>query len=280
MLLFRLIAFIPKFLLGPMASFLTVLLCLLAKKDILTIRKNVELVYKLPLNADFSRDFSRQVIKTQLLLFFETIRYIFRPHEVSITGLDEARQKLESASENSGVVIIAAHHGAWELAGHCAAMFLKRDFYALAKPSRLGWFTGVLDDFRRRLGMKVLWTDSKSLLKDMMAVANRNEHLGFVMDQRPSKRTNGYECRFLGVEGTPIVQGPALMAAKKNMPVYGIHAVRLGGCRYQFQTTEVLSAGHGLTDEVKITQLMADDLTQMIFRYPEQWAWNYRRWKL
>ena len=280
MFLFRIIALIPKFLLAPIASFLSMLVGLGAKKDLLIIKKNVELVYKLPVNAEFSQHFARQVIKTQILLFFETIRYVFRPKTVLIDGLDEARETLEKASAQSGVVIIAAHHGAWELAGHCAAMLLKRDFYALAKPSRLGWFTSVLDGMRRKLGMKVLWTDSKSLFKEMLAVAQRQEHLGFVMDQRPSRRANGYECQFLGVNGTPMVQGPALMASKKNMPVYGIHAVRLGSCHYHFYTTEVLPCGHGMTAEDKITQLMADDLTRMILRYPEQWAWNYRRWKL
>jgi lauroyl/myristoyl acyltransferase len=63
------------------------------------------------------------------------------------------------------------------------------------------------------------------------------------------------------------------------MPVVGIHVVRLGLCRYHFFTTDVLAPNHGETDEQKITQLMAEDLSQMILRYPEQWAWNYRRWK-
>jgi len=279
LVLFRLIAFTPKCFIPVIASWLSHLAVLFARKDAKTIKENIGRVYGLPAKSEFSRDFVRQVFRTQVLLLFETLRFVYRPSEVLITGIEEAQGVLSRASDDCGVVIIAAHHGAWELAGYAAAKSLPRGFYALAKPSRTRWFTAALNEIRERLGMKVLWTDSKSLLKDMMAVAQRKDHLAFVMDQRPGKRSGGLICRFLRVEGTHIVQGPAMMAAKKNMPVVGVHAMRIGPYEYKFFATEVLAKGHGLTDENQIAQLMADDLSRMIETYPEQWAWNYRRWK-
>lgn len=279
MIFFRAIAGIPKSFLPFLVFLISGIMLFFSRRSARVIRQNVQKVYGLPEISSFSGAFVRQVMSCQVFLALETIRYIFRPSDVVIEGLDKAKAMLQGASEDSGVVIIAAHHGAWELAGHCSARFLKGDFYALAKPSRSRWFTKILNQFRNRLGMKVLWTDSKTLLKEMMSVANQKNHLGFVMDQRPAKKGSGYTCNFLGVQGTQIVQGPAMMAARKNMPVIGIHVVRLGLCRYHFFTTEVLPCGHGETDEQKIAQMMADDLSKMILRYPEQWAWNYRRWK-
>jgi KDO2-lipid IV(A) lauroyltransferase len=177
------------------------------------------------------------------------------------------------------LVIIAAHHGAWELAGHATAMCFDRPFYALAKPSKSARLTRVLNEIRERLGMQVLWTDSKTLLKDMMAVSSRHEHLGFVMDQRPGNRQGGHVCEFLGVKDTHMVTGPAMMAVRKNMPVCGIYMVRTGLCKYHFYVTEVLPLNHGLDNEQRVAQMMADDMSRMIRLYPEQWAWNYRRWK-
>jgi lauroyl/myristoyl acyltransferase len=278
-IIFRLISYVPKFCL-PFLAFLPAFLTLVFnKRAVRTLKQNVQKVYGLPPISKFSSQFARQVLQCQGFIALETIRYIFRPEEVLIEGLEHAKTTLERASYDSGVVIIAAHHGAWELAGHCAAKLLPRDFYALAKPSRSKWFTHILNEFRNFLGMKVLWTDSKSLLKEMMTIAHDKNHLGFVMDQRPGKKRGGFPCTFLKVPATPMVQGPALMAAKKNLPVIGIHAIRIDFCRYKFFATEVLPANHGETDEHKITQMMADDLSQMILRYPEQWAWTYRRWK-
>ncbi len=279
MIVFRIIAALPRFLLPSLAGIIAVLAYLFAKKDGKIIRQNAHRVYDLPPTSAFATSFVWQVFQAQAFLFLETIRYVFRPSEVRIDGMDDAKEILANASKQSGVIIIAAHHGAWELAGHVAAKSLDRDFHALAKPSQSPWMTGALNKIREMLGMNVLWTDSKTLLRDMMEIANKNEHLGFVMDQRPAKRASGFPCRFLGVPDTHIVQGPAMMAAKKQMPVFGVHAVRVGVCHYKFYVTEVLGSNHGITDQGKIAQLMADDLSKMILMYPEQWAWNYRRWK-
>jgi lauroyl/myristoyl acyltransferase len=273
------IAAIPRSLLPGAASLISAIAILFARRDARIISGNVLRVYNLPLASEFSLSFVRQVFHAQACLLLETIRYVYRPAEVVIEGFDEAQKILQGAAEQSGVVIIAAHHGAWELAGHFAAKSFKQDFYALAKPSQSGWLTKALNDMREKLGMKVLWTDSKTLLRDMMSIANKKEHLGFVMDQRPAHRSSGLPCDFLGVSGTHIVSGPVMMATKKRMPVFGVHVVRVGFCHYKFFVTEVLKPGHSESDENKVAQLMADDLSKMILSYPEQWAWNYRRWK-
>jgi len=116
-------------------------------------------------------------------------------------------------------------------------------------------------------------------LRDMMAIAQRHEHLGFVMDQRPENRQSGHPCVFLGVPGTNIVQGPVLMAIRKSMPVCGVYMMRVAPRKYRSYVSEIVPVAHGETDEQRVAQLMADDMSRMIRLYPEQWAWNYRRWK-
>ena len=275
----RLIAAIPNRCLPMMAWLLFWLVWPFAAKDRRLIAANIARVYQLPAQSSFSRTFIRQNILTQILISLETIKYIFRPKDVTIHGLDEARKTLTEASKDSGVVIITAHHGSWELAGHATATCFTKPFHVLAKPSKAQWLTPILNSVRERLGMKVLWTDSKSLLRDMMAIAQRQEHLGFVMDQRPENRKSGHPSVFLGVPGTNIVQGPAMMATRKSLPVCGIYMMRVGAREFRFYVTNVLPAGHKEADEAHVAQLMADDMSRMIRLYPEQWSWNYRRWK-
>ena len=250
-----------------------------AARDRRVIQANIAKVFGLPSHSEFSRAFVRQNQKMQALMMLETLRYLFRPDTLVLKGLEEGKEKLRKASQDSGVVIITAHHGSWELAGHGAALGFDRDFFVLAKPSKASWLTPILDQIRERLRMKVLWTDSKSLLRDMMAIAQRKEHLGFVMDQRPLNKQGGHPCVFLGVDGTQIVSGPVMMAIKKNMPVFSVYMMRVGLGAYQFYCNEVLPPNHGRTDELEVAQLMADNMSNMIRRYPEQWSWSYRRWK-
>jgi KDO2-lipid IV(A) lauroyltransferase len=277
--LIRMIAALPNACLGALGWLLLCVAWPFTAKDRRIIDANIQRVYGLPAHSSFAKLFARQNLLTQIMISLETIKFMFRPSAITIDGLAEARQILARASQNSGVVIITAHHGAWELAGHAAAICLPRSFHVLAKPSKAKWLTPILNQMRERLGMKVLWTDAKSLLRDMMAIAQRQEHLGFVMDQRPENRQSGHASTFLGVPGTNIVQGPALMATRKAMPVCGVYMMRIGPRSFRFHVSEVLPASHGLTDEAYVAQLMADDMSRMIKLYPEQWAWNYRRWK-
>ncbi len=243
------------------------------------IQANVERVYGLAPRSVFSRSFVRQNQYQQAVLLLETIRFLFRPHTVAITGIEEARKKLQTAAQASGIVIITAHQGAWELAGHCVTLATDRPFHVLAKPSKSRWLTPVLNNVREKLGMKVLWTDSKSILRDMMAVAQRGEHLGFVMDQRPMAKQGGYPSVFLGVKDTPIVSGPVTMIIRKNMPAFGVYLVRVGRAKYHFVCDEIVPPNHQLKEEAVVAQRLADNMSQIIRRYPEQWSWNYRRWK-
>lgn len=279
MKLLELIAAIPPRCLGFVVWMLYWISYPFTARDRRVIQNNVLRVYGLPAHSEFSKTFTKQNQMTQALIMLETIKYLFRPEQLQISGLDEAREKLQAASRESGVVIITAHHGSWELAGHAATKGFDRTFYVLAKPSKAKWLTPLLDGIRERLGMKVLWTDAKTLLRDMMAAAQNKEHLGFVMDQRPGSKQGGHSCAFLAIPNTQIVPGPVVMATRKNMPVYGIYMMRVGLCQYRFYCDEVLPPAHGVTDEQAVAQMMADNMTSMIRKYPEQWSWNYRRWK-
>ncbi len=249
------------------------------RRDRRVIQSNILRVYGLPRHSEFSKRFAKQNQTIQALIMLETIKYLFKPNQIEITGLEEAHLKLQAASGESGVVIITGHHGSWELAGYAATTGLERSFHVLAKPSKALWLTPILKSIREKLGMKVLWTDSKSLLRDMMSISQKHEHLGFVMDQRPGSKQGGHSCVFLGVPNTQIVPGPVVMATRKNMPVYGVYMMRTGVCKYRFYCDEVLPVGHGMTDEMAVAQMMADSISSMIKKYPEQWSWNYRRWK-
>jgi Kdo2-lipid IVA lauroyltransferase/acyltransferase len=243
------------------------------------IQSNVFRVYGLPAQSEFSKTFVRQNMMTQMIIILETIKGIFRPDQYEVLGADAAKVALEAAGQNTGVVMITAHLGSWEMAAREARRALGRPFHALAKPSKSKWLTPILNQVREKMGVKILWTDSKTLLREMLKIADSQEHLGFVMDQRPGNRQAGHPCVFLGVADTHIVPGPVLMAIRKNLPVCAIYLVRTGPCQYRVHTSSILPAGHGETDHQKVAQMMADDMSRMIMMYPEQWSWNYRRWK-
>ena len=130
---------------------------------------------------------------------------------------------------------------------------------------------------RVKLGINVLWSDRKSLLRDMIKVLRNNGLLGFVMDQKPEGRV-GHKVQFLGYPAS-FVSGPARLTIRNRCPVVAVFCIRKNPWKYEIIHKEILSADHSLEDEYEITKRMATEIENMVRTYPEQWTWSYKRWK-
>ena len=173
--------------------------------------------------------------------------------------------------------LISAHIGSWETVARCVVEVSSMPFHVLAKKSRIGPITEFLEALRRRAGVEVLWVGRKSLLKEMLSALRRKEALGFVMDQKPENLL-GPVVEFLGLS-TEFVKGPAALAVHSGCPVIAVFAVRVGPFHYRLVLEEILPPGHGEVDEVSLTQRMAAAIERVVREHPEQWSWNYRRWR-
>ena len=58
-----------------------------------------------------------------------------------------------------------------------------------------------------------------------------------------------------------------------------IFCVREGSGRYRILSRTLLPALHGQKDEMAVTALCAEAISDVIRAYPEQWTWTYKRWR-
>lgn len=278
-LLASFIRLIPKALVPWIASLYSVLAPRLMKRDQRLIEENVNRVYKLPGQSSFSTTFQSQVFRSQALVALETFKHqLSRRDLIHVAGLDELGREVERLSApGKGMIVATAHHGSWEMVASLTAKVSGKTFVALAKPSKLPEFTEVLDKLRGRGNTQILWTDSKNLLRDMMKTLKQGGNLGFVMDQKPEGRV-GPIVDFLG-QPTEFVAGPAKLAARHQSAVIAIFCMRTGPWEYRIVSETVVEAAHEISDEQVLTQKMATAITKAIQLYPEQWVWNYKRWR-
>jgi KDO2-lipid IV(A) lauroyltransferase len=127
------------------------------------------------------------------------------------------------------------------------------------------------------MGTTVLWVDKKSLLKDMLQVLKDGGALGFVMDQKPLAR-RGPLVTFFSQE-TPFVSGPASLAIRQGSPLLCVFCLRTGPFSYRLFWEIALRADHNQSDETQVTGILSTEIEKYIRLYPEQWTWNYRRWR-
>lgn len=250
---------------------------LFASRDRKVLRWNLEHVRGLRPGSEPFRDLERRVVRHQALSTLETIRGIYDPDSVRIDGIESLRSLMsELEAGGKGQILVTAHLGSWELISLAIFRAAGRPFYALAKPARTPGLDRLLKQFREKVGLRILWTDTRSLLRQMISVLKRGDWLSFVMDQRPEGR-RGPVVDFLG-RPTEFVSGPATMAIRFNVPVIGVFCLRVGDFHYRIESRRILPHAHGETDEVRVTQLMANAIEEAVEAEPGQWCWNYKRW--
>ncbi len=281
LLLRALLAFVrvwPKAHFDRLATLLYVVCRPFAGGEVRPLAGNVEKIYGLRRGTHFAVMFARQNLHHQLVCGLETMRAIQEPEIIEVSGLDALKDHVSAAeAAGRGHLLVTAHLGSWELCAYYGQKAGAKQFHVLAKPSRSRAVTALLERMRVKMGTKVLWTDKKTLVRDMLGALKRGESLGFVMDQKPEGR-KGPVVDFLGVP-TDFVSGPATMASRTGAAVISIFCLREGPFRFRLVSETLASSGHGITDELALTQRMASAIDRVIRLYPEQWTWNYRRWK-
>ncbi len=272
-----LLALVPAKLISLIASIFLFATNHLSRKDRFRILRNVHAVYKLPPHSKFAQDFVRQVFRHQVFCQLEVIFASGSVNRLVFEGLDELTANVKKArAAGNGYCIITPHLGSWDLVGHVVSRVTPGEFFALAKPSRSLFFNGFLDAMRRAYQIHVLWTDSQTLGADMQSVLRNGGGLGFVMDQRPEGKA-GHELTMLGLK-TLVVGGPAATAMRNKSAVVAVYCVRLAPFRFRVISKVLWEPAETLSSS-QITARMAESMETYIRLYPEQWLWNYRRWR-
>lgn len=262
----------------PLGRCIAAFVALVARRDNRILKENIARIYQLPADSHFSEMFRKQVFRHQVICTLETIKCTYDWSLVKVEGYEEfERLVADAADSHTGVLMVTAHIGSWELCARYCSNALPRMFNVLAKPSKNQAFNRFLENLRGRAGATVFWTDRRSLLKDMLGALKKREGLGFVMDQKPDSR-KGPIVDFFGLP-TAFVSGPATMAIRSGAAVISVFCLRTGPYSYRVVSGLIAPKDHGITDEIELTGSMARAIESVIRDYPEQWTWNYKRWR-
>jgi KDO2-lipid IV(A) lauroyltransferase len=239
--------------------------------------RNTALVYEVAPHSSFARLFAHQVYRSQIRCGLEAFKALLRPDTIEIRGMDEFKARVRELETCGPVIACTAHLGAWELAGFCCHKASALGFVALAKESRLSALTNLLTWLRGKFCVKVLYVGKKTIVRDVL-LALKSHMVGFVADQKPQAR-QGILVSFLG-QPTELVSGPEKFALKASASVVALYVVRTGDGQYTVISDVILHrAAEAMVSDGVISKRLAESMERAIRLYPEQWAWNYKRWR-
>ena len=171
-----------------------------------------------------------------------------------------------------GAIVATPHLGCWEMTSNYLS--LHYNLTALYRPQK-GELDRWIREQRQRLGAHLEPADQGGV-RALMAALRRGELAGLLPDQDPGAGGT-FVTHFGQSANTPLLL--ARLAHKAKVPVILCFAERLRwgrGYRIHF---EQVADGVADPDAQVGTQVLSDAVEALIRRYPEQYFWNYQRFR-
>lgn len=193
------------------------------------------------------------------------------PHVRAVEGLELLRAAL---ARGRGVLMLAGHHGNWELAGAYAGA-LGFPVAAVVKPPSNPWVAAYVERARRRMGIETIpMPEARQAVPRALA---EGKVVGLVADQG-AMRSSAW-VPFFG-RPTQTAVGPGLFAARTGAPVLfgGFVAEADGRYRGYVEVLDEAPRGDAKSLVLRIATLFRQRLEAVVRRAPEQYLWTHRLW--
>ncbi len=219
---------------------------------------------------------------------FENIGQTFidmaRFNKISLSKLKEDvtcsdLSPLEKAqNEKKGGIIATAHFGHWEMAGGWVhAVGFPLDIVVKIQSNRL------VDELIAQLRQNLKFGQIQmkiSTLREIMTSLKNNRFVVLAADQHDPSESLILE--FFGKKAS-VAKGPAVFAKKQNCPIIPAVMRRVGFEEYEVHIADGIYPSDTLDEQADIERMTKEYLAFLeciITKYPDQWMWTHRRWKL
>lgn len=178
---------------------------------------------------------------------------------------------------NKGIILLSGHFGNWELLAFTAGILSCVPMTIVVKKQRVSAIADMLEKLRTRVKNTVVDADNaaKEIVRDIL----RNRPVAFLVDQA----ADPHKDIFIDFMGRPAVthEAPAQLALRLGTPIIIGFACRKPDGIYTVRLEEIHFDDLSNTSEGRkeLTKRHVAALEHIIRRFPEQWAWQHKRWK-
>ena len=275
-ILLLLLAHLPFSLVYLFSNLLSLLLYFIPNSHKSNTNINLKIAFPL-LNKTERIIFLRKSLKATVKSLLETgvvwlnFKKLERNNLIKIEGMANIEK---SINLEKGLILFTPHMGNIEL----VLSFLAKKFSCtiLYSEAKIGFLDSVMLRARKKSGAKMVKANSAGI-KKILKTLRKNKVIAMAPDQVPNKKA-GLLSNFFGHPTLTMTLLPNI-ASKTNSPCHSIACVRLkegSGFKILFSKRIEPLNTLGLQEGVN---LMNCELEKCIMRAPEQYAWEYKKYK-
>ena len=193
---------------------------------------------------------------------------------IRFSGLEHLNEAL---FHNKGCIVFTGHFGNWELAAQLLGNLTKK-VYAVAKKQKNPFFNNFVNNLRESNFVHLI--PMKIALRGIVTAIKENKVILMLGDQNAGK--SGVVAQFFNMPASTN-PGTAKIALKYHVPVVFAVCYRLhdGTFVMQFEKPIYPKVTTYLDEAVEeYTRLFTHKLEAWVKKYPHQWFWFHRRWKV
>ncbi|RME14417.1 MAG: lipid A biosynthesis lauroyl acyltransferase, partial [Bdellovibrio sp.] len=186
----------------------------------------------------------------------------------------------EAMASQKGVCLLSLHLGNGDM-GIAALSLNGVPLTVITKFFKIQWINDLWFGLRKKMGTEFIGPRNTSFA--VLKALKRKRAVVFVMDQFTGPPI-GCRVKFFGVE-TGAAMGLATLVRRTQAPVVPTYCLRddKGKTHVFFEKEMPLLNPKGLSAQEHIealTQLYTSKVEELVSKYPEQWMWLHRRWKV
>lgn len=275
MLFFRLLSFLPLWLLYGLSTVVRVVLFGIAGYRKRVILENLRQAFPQKSNVEIQK--IRRAFEAAFCdQWVETIKLL----TVSRAGLNRRMQGnwellRELGAEDRDVYVLLGHQFNWEWAFVATQWNIPQTMAGFYLPVSNKHFDQLMQDIRSRGGG--LLVSLKNLRAGLTALQGKRFVAGLIADQNPSQPETALWLSFMHRDA-PFFRGPEALARKANAAVVFAEVIREKRGRYQvILTLQTRQAAE--TAPEALTRRYVQHLEDCLHRHPHNYLWSHRRWK-
>jgi Kdo2-lipid IVA lauroyltransferase/acyltransferase len=221
-------------------------------------------------------DYHREVMDVSM----EMVKGFTLPVEVlrERVVLDGLQPLLDDLAGGRSVMVVTAHHCNWEWLLLRLTEAIPYPVEALYKPLQPASAEKAMRAMRGRFGGRLV--PAKDVLTQVLSRRGEGARvLALVADQVPLSAPNKIWLRFLGLD-TAFYAGTEEISRALQLPVYFLAMERTARGHYKVAVESLTRPGDGSQRPGETTKRYARRLEAHLRKFPVDWFWGHRRWKL